>query len=104
MTQYRCWVSYETDRPLQLKVKKGWYGEGDNLCMPISGFPAPDNDCWPSLLRQWAKERGIELSQTDDGLTWSVKVKKHVCARSRKINASIRAFRTCHRLPGNDMV
>ena len=80
MTQYRCWVSYDTDKPLQMKVKKGWFGEKENRCVPISGFPAPENDCWPALLRTWSKERSIELSQTEDGLTWSVKVKRQQIA------------------------
>ncbi len=43
---------------------------------PISRFPPPDDYCWPSLLHQWSKTREIRLSQSEDGLTSSAKVKK----------------------------
>lgn len=76
MTEHRCWVTFDSDRSLQLKIKKGWYGEKEKTYLPIFSFPPPDNAYWPSLLRQWSKERDIDLSHTQDGLTWSAKVKK----------------------------
>lgn len=76
MTQYRCWLTFETDRALQLKVKSGWYTDHDQTYLPISHFPPPRDYCWPGNLKSWCKNRGIEFSQVD-GLTISAKVKKH---------------------------
>jgi hypothetical protein len=75
MTEFRCWVSYNSDRPLQLKVKNGWYGDKDSAYLPISDFPVRIGADWPSLLSKWSKQRGIELS-IEDALTLRAKVKK----------------------------
>jgi len=39
MTEHRCWVEFPNDRPLQLRVKKGEFGES----CPLSVFPALPN-------------------------------------------------------------
>ena len=62
MTEFRCWVSYNSDRPLQLKVKNGQYGDKESANLPISDFPVRIDADWPSLLTQWSKQSGVELS------------------------------------------
>jgi hypothetical protein len=75
MTQYRCWIGYESDRALQSKIKQGFFSDEGELHLPLNGFPAPSNDvCWPGTLREWCKERGIPV--VVEGLTVSTKVKK----------------------------
>jgi hypothetical protein len=77
MTQHRCWVSFETDRALQSRVKSGWYSEQDSTWTPLSAFPPEwKTNCWPTILAKWSNERGIPTSQIY-ALEISAKVKQH---------------------------
>ncbi len=70
MTEHRCWVKFEKDRALQLRIKKGEFGEN----LPIEFFPPSSKGYWPQILKDWCQSRGIEYFE--EGLTISAKVKK----------------------------
>lgn len=75
MTQYRCWVTFETDRALQAKVANGWYGAKGEEYLPIQSFPAASDDCWPLWIKTWSESRGVHITRVD-GLTLFAKVKQ----------------------------
>ena len=77
MTMCRCWISYENDRPLQARIKRGDFGDGGELYLPINSFPAPPGNgaYWTGILRAWCRKN--EIPFVNGGLEVSAKVKKN---------------------------
>jgi len=76
MTMYRCWISFDTDRALQSRIKQGHFGDKDNLNIPIDNFPAPPSAhyCWTGTVCGWCRENNIKF--VNEGLFVHAKVKK----------------------------
>jgi hypothetical protein len=73
MTERRCWVEFQSDKSLQLRVSRGEFGEAGSS--PLGLFPPPpDNNGWTEILLRWSRER--HLTAKDEGLTVTVRVKK----------------------------
>lgn len=76
MTMYNCWITYETDRSLQSRIKRGDFSNEGGPYIPITCLPAPSGNgaCWPGILREWCRKDGVKF--IDQGLIVSAKVKK----------------------------
>ena len=75
MTLSRCWVTFENDRALQGRVKRGDFTDTGAPNLPIGNFPAaPGGNYWISILRGWCKQNQIPFR--DEGLEVTAKVKK----------------------------
>ena len=73
---YRCWISYDSDRALQSRIKQGFFDDNGEPYIPIDNLPAPPGNGgdWTGILCAWCRESGIPF--VDGGLTISAKVKK----------------------------
>ncbi len=75
MTDSGCWVTFESDRSLQSRIKRGDFSDEGGLYLPISRFPAaPNGRYWIGILRVWCQEQNVKF--VDEGLHISAKVKK----------------------------
>jgi hypothetical protein len=74
MSASRCWITFESDKALQSRIRRGDFGEKDELYLPINCFPASGKGYWISILHQWCKKR--EIPFVDEGLQITAKVKK----------------------------
>ena len=76
MTMYNCWITYERDRSLQSRIKRGDFSHGGEPYIPISCLPAPPRNgaCWTGILCEWCRKNDIKF--VNEGLVVSAKVKK----------------------------
>jgi len=70
-----CWITFESDRALQARLRRGDFGKEGKLCLPIQDFPAaPNCDYWIVLLTKCCRDNGVELTRND--IIVSARVKK----------------------------
>jgi hypothetical protein len=76
MTMYRCWISYDNDRVLQSRIKRGYFSDEGEPYIPISCFLAAPRSagCWTGILCEWCRKSEIPFVKGD--LEVSARVKK----------------------------